>query len=158
MPDAVSVSTLLVLLVVVVAGLKLAVTPEGKPLALKVTAPANPLIRVTLTVLVPLCPWFTVKAAGLADRPKSGCCATVSVMLEVWLKLPLVPVTVTVIIPRVAVAEALSVSTLLVPLVVVVTGLKPAVTPVGSPLALKVTAPAKLLRRVMVIVLVPLDP
>lgn len=70
--EAVRVSTLLVPVVVVVAGLKLAVTPEGKPLAVNDTAPAKPLRRVMAIVLVPLAPWFTVRVAGLADREKSG--------------------------------------------------------------------------------------
>lgn len=70
--DAESVRTVLVPLVVVVAGLKLAVTPDGNPPAVKETAPAKPLSRVNEIVLVPLAPWFTVKVAGLADNEKSG--------------------------------------------------------------------------------------
>jgi hypothetical protein len=158
--DAVSVSTLLVPVVVVVAGLKLAVTPVGKPLAVNVTAPAKLLSRVMVSVLVPLAPWFTVRLVGLAASEKSGVAAlaTVRVIAAVWVSVPLVPVTVTVNMPTVAVLDAVSVSTLLVPVVVVVAGLKLAVTPVGRPLAVNVTAPAKLLRRVIVSVLVPLAP
>ena len=70
--DAVSVTTLLVPLVVVVAGLKLALTPDGKPLAVNDTAPAKLLRRVMEIVLVPVAPWFRVRVAGLADREKSG--------------------------------------------------------------------------------------
>ena len=70
--EAVRVSTLLVPVVVVVAGLKLAVTPEGIPLAEKETALANPPVRVMLIVLVPLAPWLIVKAAGLAASEKLG--------------------------------------------------------------------------------------
>jgi hypothetical protein len=36
--------------VVTVAGLKLAVAPEGRPLALKLTVPVNPVTGVTVTV------------------------------------------------------------------------------------------------------------
>jgi hypothetical protein len=83
--EAVSVNTLLVPVVVVVAGLKLAVTPAGKPLAVNETAPANPLVRVRVSVLVPLAPRFTVKLVGLAARVKSGVPAvpTVKVMVAV---------------------------------------------------------------------------
>jgi len=101
-----------------------------------------------------------VSVAGLADKLKSGvaAAATVSATVVVWVRLPPVPVTVTVAAPRVAVEEAVSVSTLLVPVVVVVAGLKLAVTPAGNPLAVNATALAKPLVRVMVIVLVPLAP
>ena len=63
--EALSVS---VLLLVVEDGLKLAVTPLGKPLALSATLPVNPPLAVTVTVLVPLAPWFTVTLPGLAER------------------------------------------------------------------------------------------
>jgi len=84
--------------------------------------------------------------------------ATVRAMGTVCERLPLAPVTVTVTEPTVAVLDAESVSTLLVPVVVVVAGLKLAVTPLGRPLAVNEMAPAKPLRRVMDIVLVPLAP
>src|SRR6266508_2636748 len=69
---------------------------------------------------------------------------------------PPVPVTVTVAAPRVAALEVVNVNTLLVP----VAGfeLKLALTPLGNPLALKVTPPVKPPLRVMVIALVPLAP
>jgi hypothetical protein len=84
--------------------------------------------------------------------------ATVRLTLVVCVRDPLVPVMVIVAAPSVAVLDAVSVSTLLVPVVVVVAGLKLAVTPVGSPLAVNETALAKLLKRVMETVLVPLAP
>ncbi len=68
----------------------------------------------------------------------------------------LVPVTVTVAGPRVAVLEAVKVSVLLLP--VVEPGLKAAVTPAGKPLALNVTLPVKPPVRVMLIALVPVLP
>jgi hypothetical protein len=74
----------------------------------------------------------------------------------VWTNVPLVPVTVTVALPSVAVEEAVNVSTLLVP--GAGDGLKLAVTPVGNPLAARVTAPANPPVRVIVIVVVPLMP
>ena len=81
---------------------------------------------------------------------------TVRETFVVWLTVPLVPVTVIVAAPKVAVLEAVKVRTLLVPVVVVVCGLKPAVTPVGNPLAVKATVLANPFNRVIVIVLVPL--
>jgi hypothetical protein len=48
------VSTLL--FPVVEGGLKLGVTPDGNPLALKVTLPVKPPARVIVIVLVPLAP------------------------------------------------------------------------------------------------------
>jgi len=61
---AVSVS---VLVLVVLAGLKLAVTPAGKPEADRLTLPVNPLVGVTVMVLVPLPPCVTVTLAGEAE-------------------------------------------------------------------------------------------
>jgi hypothetical protein len=68
---------------------------------------------------------------------------------------PLVPVTVTVAAPNVAVLDAVKVSVLLLP--VGELGLNAAVTPAGNPLALKVTPAVKLVR-VMLIVLVTIAP
>jgi hypothetical protein len=68
--DAASVSVLLP--PVVEAGLKLAVTPPGNPLALKVTLSGKPLIRVIVIALVPLALRLIVRLAGLAESVKSG--------------------------------------------------------------------------------------
>jgi hypothetical protein len=129
-----------VLVPVVDVGLKLAVTPEGRPLALRATLPVNPPEGFTVTVLVPVAPWVTV--ALVADRENSGFGGTVTfkLTLVVWVRVPLVPVTVTVAAPVVAVLEAVKVR-VLVP--VVDGGLKLAVTPVGKPLALNATLPLK---------------
>jgi hypothetical protein len=70
--EAVNVKTLLV--PVADAGLKLAVTPAGNPLALRTTAVVKPPVRVMVIVLVPLAPRLTVRLAGLADSEKSGVC------------------------------------------------------------------------------------
>lgn len=67
---------------------------------------------------------------------------TVNETLVVRVIVPLVPVTVTVAGPVVAVLEAVNVSVLL--LAVVVAGLKAAVTPAGNALALNVTLEVKL--------------
>jgi hypothetical protein len=80
---------------------------------------------------------------------------TVTVMVAVWVRAPLVPVTVTVATPKVAVLEAESVR-VLVP--VVEAGLNAAVTPLGSPVAVKATLPLKPPDGVTVMVLVAVDP
>src|SRR4030095_15139633 len=130
-PEAVNVNTLLV----PVAGFepKLALTPLGNPLALKVTSPVKPPVRVTVTVLVPLAPRLIVRLVGLAVSEKSGVCGwfTVRLIVVVRVRPPPVPVTVTVAAPRVAVPEAVNVNTLLVP----VAGFEPklALTPLCYP-------------------------
>jgi hypothetical protein len=70
-------------------------------------------------------------------------------------KLPEVPVTVTVAVPVVAVLLAVSVN---VVVLAVLAGLKDAVTPLGSPVADKLTLPVKPFCGVTVMVLVPLPP
>jgi hypothetical protein len=68
--DAVKVT---VLVVVVDAGLMLAVTPAGKPLtAPNVTVPVNPFTGTTVIVLLPLPPCAKVSAAGVAVNLKPG--------------------------------------------------------------------------------------
>jgi hypothetical protein len=154
--DAARVRTLLA----PVAGLvlKLAVTPAGSPLALNVTPPVNPPLRVTVIVLVPLTPRATVRLAGDEDRAKSGVAGWLTVRLigVVRVKPPPVPVIVTAAAPSVAVLDAVNVSTLLSP--VAEGGAKLAVTPAGSPLALNVTPPVNPPLRVIAIVFVPLAP
>lgn len=78
-----------------------------------------------------------------------------SVRVVVWMRLPEIPVTVTVAEPIVAVAEAVRVR-MLEP--VVVAGVKDAVTPAGRPLAARLTAPLKPFRLITLIVLAPLLP
>ena len=60
-------------LIVVVTGLvpKLALTPRDRPLTLKFTE-LEALIALTVTVVEPLEPRFTVNELGKAARPKSG--------------------------------------------------------------------------------------
>ena len=81
---------------------------------------------------------------------------TVSATVVVRVVVPDVAVIVTVAAPSVAVLEAVNVAVTELP-VVAVDGLKATVTPVGSPVALIVTAPVKLVR-VMAIVDAPLAP
>jgi hypothetical protein len=112
---------------------------------------------VTVIVLVPLLPCFTVRLDGDADSAKFGCAGalTVSVTEVVWVSDPDVPVMVMVEVPVAAVELAVSVSTLLE-----VAGFvpNPAVTPAGRPEADKVTLPVNPPEGVIVMVLLPLLP
>ncbi len=56
---------------VVEAGLKLAMTPAGNPLAVKATPSAKPPARLIVSALVPLAPCATSKLAGFAESAKS---------------------------------------------------------------------------------------
>jgi len=139
-------------------GLKLMVTPAGAVPELKVTLSAKPPVRVIVIVRVPLAPRATFRLVGEADSAKSGGCGwfTVRLIVVVRVRLPLVPVTVIVDIPKVAALDAERVRTLLLP--VAGFALKLGVTPVGAPPALSVTAPVKPPVLVIVIVVVPLAP
>jgi hypothetical protein len=75
--------------------------------------------------------------------------------VAVWVRLPEVPVIVTVAGPTVAVLNAVRVKVLVV---VALAGLNDAVTPAGNPLAERATEPPKLLSAVTVMVLIPLAP
>jgi hypothetical protein len=99
---------------------------------------------------------LTATLAGLAESEKSGGAGTVRLIVVVLVRPPPVPVIVTVAAPVVAVADAASVTTVLVPVVEI--GLNDAVTPPGNPLALNATLLVKPFSRVTVIVLVPLAP
>src|SRR5262245_38254311 len=143
---------------VVDGGLKDAVTPVGNPLALNATLPVNPPVRVIVIVAIPLAPRLTVRLVGLAESEKSGVCGATTVRLIDVARVipPPVPVMLTGNTPIVAVAEAVKVTVLLVP--VVEAGLKPAVTPAVNPLALNPTLPVKPPTRVIVIALFAVAP
>jgi hypothetical protein len=124
-----------------VVGLTLheAVTPDGIPDAVRVTAPVNPPTSVTLMVSVPPAfrPIVNAAAVGAIVKlpvPEEG--DTVIVMVMDLLVVPEVAVTVTVKVPVVAVLLAVNVNTL-----VVLVGLVPIarVTPLGRPDADRVT-------------------
>src|SRR6266478_1477138 len=57
-----------VLVLVVVLGLNDAVTPLGRPDADKLTLPLKPPCGETVTMLVPLVPWTTLRLFGEAER------------------------------------------------------------------------------------------
>jgi hypothetical protein len=148
--DAVKVNTLV--LAVVGLGLKLAVTPLGRPVAERVTPEANPLAGVTVMVsLVLVAPCVTDNVPVVGESEKVGAAATVSAIVVVSVSEPETPVMVTVTgPPTVAVLEAVRVNTL--ESVVVGLGLKLAVTPLGSPVAERVTPELKPLAGVTVMV------
>ena len=143
-----------VLVVVAGFGANPAVTPLGKPEALKVTLPVNPPAGTTVIVLLPLAPWTILRLVGFAIRAKLGA-ATVRVTEVVCVMAPETPVMVMVDVPAAALALTVRVK-VLVDVVGLV--LNPAVTPVGNPEALKVTLPLKPPEGTTVIVLVSLWP
>jgi len=139
-------------------GLNVAVTPAGSPAALSVTDSANPPVRAIAIAVVPVVPRVSDKVAGVAVSEKSDTVGGVTVRLSVAVRVPGVPVPVIVIraVPSVAVPAAVSVSVVDAP--VVVAGTILAVTPVGSPLTPRSTAPAKPLVRRIETVAVALPP
>lgn len=146
-----------VLVAVAELGEKVAVTPVGRPVAESATEPVKPFCGVTLMVVVPLPPCATVSEVGEEASVKLAVAdaATVTVTVVLAVKLPDVPLIVTVEAPGEAVEPAVSVS---VPVLVVGFGEKVAVTPVGRPVAEKVTEPVKPFSGVTAIVVVPLPP
>jgi hypothetical protein len=72
-----------VLLVVVLPGLKDAVTPLGRPDAERPTLPLNPFTGLTVMVLVPLPPWVTETLVGEAESEKSATATAFTVRLTV---------------------------------------------------------------------------
>ncbi len=151
--EAVSVSTCVP---ATVPAAKLAVTPAGSPFAARATAPLNPPSDVTVIVLVALLVWATDSVAGAATSVKLGGTLTVREMMVELVKVPAVPVTVNGTGPPAAAAPpALSVR-----VVEAVAGFveNAAVTPLGKPVAAKVTPPLKPFAPVIVMESVTLVP
>ena len=144
-----------VLVPAVLAGLKKAFTPLGKPDTVKLTFPVKPFWGVTVMVLPPLDPCVRLTLFGNAESAKFGAAFTLRLIVVVLVKLPELPVIVTVTVPAVAVLSAESFSVLEVR---VLLGLKDAVTPPGKPDADKLTLPEKPPWGVTLMVLVPLAP
>jgi len=139
--DALSVNVLVLLVDV---GLKLAVTPLGKLLAVNATLPVKLPTGTTVIVELALAPCVTDTEDGLVDKLKpavtGALIVTESVVWDVSeLLVPVpVPVIVTVYVPTGA--ELLLVNVRLVD-VALEAGLNDAVTPLGVPLAVNVTGP-----------------
>jgi hypothetical protein len=140
---------------VALAALKDAVTPEGNPEAAKVTLPLKPFWALIAIALVAELPCAMLKVAGVAVRLNDGGPVIVSASLAVLVKLPDVPVIVIVAVPTAAELAAISVKVLVV---VALTGLNDAVTPVGNPETLRFTALEKPCCAPTVMVLVPVAP
>src|SRR6478609_3216188 len=143
------------------AGLKLAVTPAGKPEADNDTAELKPPLTVVETVELPEVPWVTDKLAGVALTAKSGVAAELIVrpMMVVCVTVPPVAVTVTFTVPVAAVLLAVNVSVELpLPGAAMDAGLKLAVTPAGKPEAASDTAELKPPLTVVEMVLAPVVP
>ena len=102
-----------VLVPLVLAGLKDAVTPLGRPDAASETVPENPVAGFTVMVLVPVAPCVRLMVAGAAERVNDDA-VTVRDSLAVLIMLPEVPVMVTVEVPAAAVEPAVRVSVLVV--------------------------------------------
>ena len=96
-----------------------------------------------------------LKVVGETESVKFGAALTVREISVEWLKLPDVPVMVTVRVPVAAVRLAVSVN-VLVPVVLV--GLKDPVTPLGRPDAVRLTLLAKPFSGFIVMVLAPVVP
>ena len=79
------------------AGLKLAVTPLGKPLAASATALLNPPVRVDVMMLVVLLPGAAAAEVGLTvrEKPVPVPAVTARVSETVWVTPPPTPLTVT---------------------------------------------------------------
>ena len=75
------------------AGVRVQVKPAGETAEASATVPVNPLTGATVIVDVAAVPTVVVTAVGLAATVKS---VTVTVTVAAWVRLPLVPVTVTV--------------------------------------------------------------
>lgn len=129
-----------VLALVVLAGLKAAVTPVGRPEALRATVPLNPYSGFTVMTLVAVAAGATLTLVGDAERVNVGGPVTVSVSLTALVRLPEVPVMVTLAEATAALLAAVNVTVLFV---AVLAGEKLAVTPVGSPDAVSATVPLK---------------
>ena len=125
-------------------GLNVPVVRVGNPVTLSVTVPLNPLTLAIVTVNVVEAGLPTVWPLGLAVIVKSGFGAgfTTNVTVVEWLKLPLVPVTVSVYVPAAVDVVVFTVRVEL-PEPTTEVGLKLAEAPVGNPLTVKLTVPLK---------------
>jgi hypothetical protein len=125
--------------VLVVAALKAAVTPVGNPVAVSETLGLTPFAPATAMVLLALAPAESVRLAGDDERVKAGV-ETVNAMVVLPVRLPEIPLTVTVQAPATALLPAVNVRVLLL---LELGELNDAVTPAGSPETARLTLPLK---------------
>lgn len=111
-------------------------TPAGRPVKLMVTVLEKPFCAVKVRVAFAEAPCATLRAVGDADRVKVGGRVTVSATVVLAVRLPDVPVMVTVAVAAAAVLDAVKVTLRAVPV-----GPKVAVTPAGRPEAASATVP-----------------
>jgi hypothetical protein len=124
------------------AGVKVVVTREPWPLTARFTVPVNPFNAPIVTVAVPLLLGAIVMLVGATEMVKFGAGAgfTTRVTVVEWTRVPLVPVIVSVYVP--GGVEALVVTDMVeVPEPVTELGLKLALAPAGSPVAVRPTTP-----------------
>jgi hypothetical protein len=100
------------------------------PEADKVTPELNPFAGVMVMVVMPLLLRAMLRLAGDADKLKLGAGVTVNEIVVDLFRLPLTLLMVTVKVPVAALVPAVSANVLVL---VVLTGLKDAVTPLGRP-------------------------
>jgi hypothetical protein len=93
-PEVLIVNVDVPVLPVIVAGLKAAVAPAGRPVTVNATSPVSPFSAVLLTEYVVLPPTATTCVPGVADKANTGTAFTMTVAFVVWVRLPLVPVMV----------------------------------------------------------------
>ena len=128
------------------------------PEAVKVIAELKPPAIVVVMVEVPELPLATLIDAGDAETVKLGVVpVTVKDTVVLSVVLPEVPDTVMLYVPATVVAATVNVSVEL-PAPVIDVGLKPAVTPVGNPLADSAMAESNPPVAVLVIVVCPEPP
>lgn len=120
----------------VAAGLNTAVTPLGRPDAVRSTLPLNPFWLFTLMVLLALAPARRTRLPADDERLNFAGAATVSITAVELLRAPEVPVTIMEWDPGTAVVLTAKISELWE---VVVAGLNVAVTPLGTADAAKAT-------------------
>jgi hypothetical protein len=120
-----------------------AVTPLGSPLTLRLTAPVNVALPMNVIESVTVFPCKTVNELNAAPIVMDGAGATCNVICLLADNPSPLPVTVMVAEPTAAadVAVSESVEEPLCPLSVTGLLLHEAVTPLGSPLTVKLTAP-----------------
>jgi hypothetical protein len=114
-------------------------TPVGRPDRPTVTEPVKPFTGVMVRALLALAPIAMLRAEGATDKLNLGVPVTASEMVSLLVRLPEVPVMVTVEALDGALAAAVKVTVLLVAVLV---GEKAAVTPLGRPEAVSATVPA----------------
>lgn len=138
-----------VLLVVALAGLNDAVTPAGKPVAVRATAPVKPALGAMVMVVVPEPPVATFTFVDDEDRLKPGAADTVRATVACAERDPAVAVMVNGAAPRVAVALAVIFS---------VTPVNVAVTPAGNAPIVRAGVPVKPFSAVIVKLVLPEAP